>query len=152
MAKRPIDEVVGGAEEGAEVEEASKKHKPELRKGTSTFFLAAEWGKAEEIQILLDDGMDPNAIDPDEDPVLFTASMKGHAAVVKALLESKADAKATNDVGFTALMLAVRGGHSETVKALLAAGSDTAAKNMQGETALDIAHKEGADGCTALLV
>merc|ERR1719191_273346 len=93
-------------------DDAAEEPPPKQRKkGGSGFFEAAEWGKVDVIQQYLDEGVDANSVDPDDDPVLFTASMKGHTAVVEALLAAKADPNSKNDVAFTALMLAARGGH-----------------------------------------
>merc|ERR1711879_37987 len=117
------------------------------KKGGREFFEAAEWGKTERVQELLDQGTDPNSIDPEEEPVLLIASMKGNLGVVKALVAAKADVNAKNDVGFTALMVAARGGRASTVKELVTAGADRELKNMQGETALQMASNESKTEC-----
>mmetsp|Transcript_5390 Transcript_5390/g.12829 ORF Transcript_5390/g.12829 Transcript_5390/m.12829 type:complete len:155 (-) Transcript_5390:115-579(-) len=152
MTKRAAEEMTVAEElKVANLEPSAKAPKPPLKKGTSTMFLAAEWGQVEELEVLLQDGMDPNSLDPDDDPVLFTASMKGHTRVIKALLDAKADPKAKNDVGFTALMIAVRSKRHAAAKMLLEAGCDKDAKNALGETALDLARKESCEECTELL-
>ncbi|CAK0794608.1 unnamed protein product [Prorocentrum cordatum] len=148
MAKRKLDEVEGGpAVKGGGPGAPAKA----LKKGGADFFDAAEWGKAEKFQEFLDQGVDPNSVDEDDDPVLFTLCMKGHAGLVERLLASGAEPSRLNDVGFTGLMIATRQGHASVVKALLAGGADPSVKNPQGETALDIAHKEGKGECAALL-
>merc|ERR1711879_137090 len=129
----------------------AKLERVKLERGGTDFFEAAEWGRLETIEKFLDKGTDPNSLDPDDDPVLFTASMKGHLGVVQALLVARADPATSNDVGFTALMLSARGGRTETVKKLIAAGADINAKNFQGQTALQLAESEGKGECAALL-
>eukprot|EP00930_Biecheleria_cincta_P083744 TRINITY_DN73257_c0_g1_i1.p2 TRINITY_DN73257_c0_g1~~TRINITY_DN73257_c0_g1_i1.p2 ORF type:complete len:170 (+),score=50.30 TRINITY_DN73257_c0_g1_i1:40-510(+) len=155
MAKRPASSEDAGRAPEEEHEETSKRARGDeskLKPGGRDFFEAAEWGRLSQLQKFLDEGVDPNSRDPDDDPVLFTASMKGHFGIVEALLAAKADPCVQSEIGFTALMLAARKGQTEVVGALLLAGAEVETKNAQGQTALDIARSLGHEDCSEMLL
>ena len=71
--------------------------------------LAAERGKEEEMEALLQWPMDPNSILAGSKMPLHLACKKGHAEVARLLLEAKADKDKANKEGATPLWLGVAG-------------------------------------------
>src|SRR5438270_370032 len=92
---------------------------------------------ADAVQVLLDNGADPNLQDEDGLTALmvtlspdtwgFAENVKPDAkrmAIIKALLDKGADANAKNRIGSTALMGAVSCCHPDVVQVLLERGAD----------------------------
>ncbi|MCI0489794.1 MAG: ankyrin repeat domain-containing protein [Blastocatellia bacterium] len=102
---------------------------------------AALTGDIDTLSLLLDEGADPNARDPDGRTALMDATFAGHTNIVAALLESKADPDAKDIDGWTALMEAASKGHTDIVKLLLSAGADARTGSKDGWTALKVAAK-----------
>jgi ankyrin repeat protein len=80
--------------------------------------------RADEVKRLVARGMDPNSVDPNGDPLLFTAARNGYRATVDVLLAAKAKVGAKNRVGDTPLMGAALNGHLEIVRKLRTQGAD----------------------------
>jgi uncharacterized protein len=80
---------------------------------------AAASGSDEIVQLLLDAGADPNAVQAGQWTPLHAAAEKGHAHVVRLLLERGAQPDAQSISGATPRSLAEGKGHAEVV-ALLA--------------------------------
>lgn len=103
---------------------------------------AALDGHTDEVQALLDKGVDVNAVDKRGSTALMVAAWKGHSDIVKLLLDRGADVNLKKgDDGSTALMVAALEGHSDIVKALLDKGADVNARCSNGETVVAWAAK-----------
>jgi ankyrin repeat protein len=103
-------------------------------------FVAVQTGNLEEVQKLLNEGVDINGKNPFlGKTALMHASGQGLTEVVEFLLERGADANAKTDEGETALMIASAKRNSNIVKLLLDKGAEVNAKTTYGKTALWIA-------------
>ena len=80
--------------------------------------------RADEVKRLIARGMDANSVDPNGDPLLFTAARNGYRATVDVLLAAKAKINAKNRVGDTPLMGAALSGHLDIVRRLRTQGAD----------------------------
>src|SRR5437867_9943224 len=80
--------------------------------------------RADEVKRLLARGMDPNSVDRNGDPLLFTAARAGYRPTVDVLLAAKANVNAKNRFGDTPLMAAALNGHLEIVRRLRTQGAD----------------------------
>ncbi|KAI4243700.1 MAG: hypothetical protein L6R40_003313 [Gallowayella cf. fulva] len=92
----------------------------DIRKGASSLHVAAWFGLAEVIPILLQRGLDVNSQDPagGQTPLMF-ACRRGHASVVAILLDQGATVNTRNNAESTALFEAVCENHAEVVAILL---------------------------------
>lgn len=106
---------------------------------------AAEKGRYELVQFLLDKGADPNLKNGDYSAIM-TAVEKGHSKVVKILIDAGADVNGTNMRRESTLMLFIENipiedgyGYSEMAKALVAKVKDINLKNKRGLSALVLA-------------
>ena len=94
----------------------------------------------EEVNRLIEDGANPNAVDNEGWTVLMVMAKLGHAEVAKVLLAAGADVNAVGDHGQTALM--VMGltwdeyAAAKIAEILLSAGANVNAADNEGETAL----------------
>ena len=109
----------------------------------TALFMAVDGDFQDVVKYLLDHGADPNGLNPDGEPVLFTAAQK-HADILKILLDGGAHINVTNELGSTALIIAAYYGNAESVLTLLSKGARTSSRTTQGMTALQIA-KGGRD-------
>jgi ankyrin repeat protein len=104
--------------------------------GFTALHLAAFFGRAEAVRLLLDAGADPNAVGTSEQigPVqpLHSAAASGRLEGVRLLLERGADVNARQGGGFTALHAAAASRDMELARVLLAAGADMTAKTDDG--------------------
>jgi len=108
------------------------------------FFNAALEGDMVFIQNSLDQGVNVNAIDPDQRTALMLAAFNGHQPIVKLLLDKGADVKMVDNVNRTALMFASTGPFNATVVELINAGSDVnATDNHENWTPVMFAAGEG---------
>jgi ankyrin repeat protein len=93
-------------------------------KGKTALILAAEYGKIDIVNMLLEKGADINKTDAKGKNALMFASSEGHLDVVKLLLTKNINInKQTND-NKTALMMACEAGHIDVVKFLIENGAD----------------------------
>jgi ankyrin repeat protein len=104
--------------------------------GFTALHLAAFFGRAEAVRLLLDAGADPNAVGTSEQigPVqpLHSAAASGRLEGVRLLLERGADVNARQGGGFTALHAAAASRDMELARVLLAAGADMTVKTDEG--------------------
>jgi ankyrin repeat protein len=104
--------------------------------GFTALHLAAFFGHAEALRLLLDAGADPNAVGTSEQigPVqpLHSAAATGRLECARLLLERGADVNARQGGGFTALHAAAASSDGELARLLLAAGADATAKTDDG--------------------
>jgi hypothetical protein len=102
---------------------------------------AAAVGDAMSVAELLDEGADPNAIDPDTNgTALMVAATVGQTYVVSILIEAGADVDYVHpDFGMTALLWAANNAHVKCVEMLLEAGADPKAEEVSGLDGRDLA-------------
>ena len=102
-------------------------------------FEHAEYGRLNEVQALLDEGVDANQCNKHGDTSLQLASSFGHFQVVKTLLQAGASVQSQNKRGDTALHLASFFGHYDIVTILIQKGADVDCKDKYGRTPLHLA-------------
>jgi ankyrin repeat protein len=104
--------------------------------GFTALHLAAFFGHAEAVLLLLDGGADPNAVARSAQigPVqpLHSAAATGRLECVRLLLANGADVNARQGGGFTALHAAAASSDTELARLLLAAGADATARADDG--------------------
>ncbi|HEY3177407.1 MAG TPA: ankyrin repeat domain-containing protein [Casimicrobiaceae bacterium] len=105
--------------------------------------------RADEVKRLILRGMDPNSVDPNGDPLLFTAARNGYRATIDVLIAAKANVNAKNRVGDTPLMAAALNGHLEIARKLRAQGADL---DPRGWTPLIYAATGGHDDVVTYLL
>ena len=102
-------------------------------------------GDSARVRLLITQGLDVNAAQPDGMTALHWAAQRGDAGGAQMLMYAGARVDAvTRNGNYTPLHLAARNGRSVTVKALLAAGADVNAMTSTGAaTALHFAASNG---------
>lgn len=114
--------------------------------GISPLVCAAENGRADVVDALLDAGADVNkgtGYKRNDTPLLM-ASENGHTEVVRLLLNAGADVGRSDVDAITALGKAARGGHYQIVKLLLEGGADVEGRAYtSGTTAIQGAKAAG---------
>ena len=105
--------------------------------------------RAAELRGLLARGVDPNSVDPNGNPLLYTAARAGYGATVDVLLAAKVQVDAKNRFGDTPLMGAALSGQLDIVRKLRARG---AALEPAGWTPLIYAATGGHDAVVIYLL
>ena len=100
----------------------------------------ADW---ENLEYLLEDGLNPNVIYGDGTTALHWASYHDSLSGTMSLLEAGADVNATTDLGVTPLWLAAENSSVSITKALLEAGADPSISLLSGETIVMTAAQSG---------
>lgn len=110
--------------------------------GDTALIKAVANGRIDIVQVLLDNGGDPNELGSSGKPVLCFAA-ENNPVIAKVLLDKGADVNAQISTGpnkgATALIGATFMGNAESVRLLLSKGARVSAKNHQGMTSLQIA-------------
>jgi ankyrin repeat protein len=122
--------------------------------GFTPLHLAAFFGHADAVELLLDRGADVNVLARNTDlqvAPLHSAAAGAHAEIVRMLVERGADVNARQRGGFTALQSAAQNGDDESVELLLERGADPTARNDDGKSAADLAQAAGHDELAARL-
>lgn len=115
--------------------------------------LAAEAGRPDLVQLLLQHQADPNPVsDAGRQTPLYIAAVFGHTEVVKRLLAANANPNLNTSQGVSALHRAAEYGYIDIVSLLMLARADLAAKDQAGKTALDYAQKAQRADVVGLLV
>jgi ankyrin repeat protein len=118
--------------------------------------IAACFGKADLVGLLLDKGCDPSTTDFYGGSLLLYAteamSDNGQHEVAELLLDRGADINDSSNRGFTPLMIACVDGRKEMVELFLDRGADVDAENDDGFTALLIASSNGNKEVAELLL
>ncbi|MGE0393952.1 MAG: ankyrin repeat domain-containing protein [Vicinamibacterales bacterium] len=104
---------------------------------------AAERRDAAAVRVLLKQGVDAKAAQPDGATALHWAAHWNDVALAKDLVAAKADVNAANDYGVTPLFLAATNGSLEMTDLLLGAGARAGAALPAGETVLMTAVRGG---------
>jgi ankyrin repeat protein len=113
---------------------------------------ALEGGHAVDVQALLQQGGDVNAVDADGTTALAWAVHADQVTTAKALLDGGADVAATNRYGVGPMHLASENGSAEMLSVLLAHGADPNAALPDGETALMTAARTGNAAALSVLL
>lgn len=114
--------------------------------------LAAEKGRREMVELLIDAGADVNSRGPLGLTALHRAAQQDHVEVVKLLLERGAEVDTRHDMGATPLLVASIASCPEVAKALLAKGADVNAANQDGFTPLHAVAYNGDPDLARLLL
>ena len=107
--------------------------------GDTEFFAAAKAGDIARVQILLDQGADPDARDERGATALHYAAAYGQVDLVQLLVEHGADVNARGPIGNTALIYAAQEGHPEVAHILVEHGANAQVPNDYGNTAQKLA-------------
>ena len=114
---------------------------------------AVKQGDLSVVRLLLDNGADVNAIEPDGATALHWAAYRDNLPMAVALVEAGADATTANRYGVMPLALAAANGNAEILELLLGAGANVNIPLAEGETVLMIAARTGrVDAVNTLLV
>jgi ankyrin repeat protein len=105
--------------------------------------------RSDTVRTLLARGLDPNSVDPNGDPLLYTAARAGNAATVDVLLAAKAKVDARTRFGDTPLMGAALTGQLEVARKLRARGAEL---DFKGWTPLIYAATGGHDAVVVFLL
>lgn len=109
--------------------------------GFTPLHLAAYFGRAEAVALLLDADADPDAVASNATELrpLHSAVAARAPACVRLLLVAGADPNVRQQGGYTPLMAAARHGQTEIVAMLLAHGADPDVRSDDGKTAAEMA-------------
>lgn len=131
---------------------------PSLSGGSTSFDVsplaaAAEYGQADTVRLLMDNGAAVDMGSTDGVSPLYAASAKGHLEVVRLLLSGGANVEAGRPKEcFTPLYIACAKGKTAVVEALLDAGADTEASTDKHDTPLIISASNGHHHCVRKLL
>ena len=116
-------------------------------------FHAVMNGSVEMLKLLLENGIDINAVNPEcGETILFYAAGWDKFAMVDFLLERGAKVDFANNDGLTPLMNAAQYGHLRIIKTLLGKGASINARDKNGATALIHAARKGLEKTVQVLV
>ena len=115
---------------------------------TTRFCFAASRNDTATLQLMCENGFDPNNSDYDNRTALMVAAMKGADDAVRLLLQFGASANMTDVHGTTALLEAVKNGHEEIVSLLKESGAEL---NMKESLAASVLCQAVFDGDILLL-
>ncbi len=109
--------------------------------GNAPLMLAARWGNATRVGVLLRHGAKPDLVRSarGRTALMIACAYWAGLDVCKMLVEKGADVNVTSVDGTTPLMLAAQNGKVEVVGYLLSRGAKASLKNNDGKTALDFA-------------
>ena len=113
---------------------------------------AAERRDAKAVRVLIKQGVDAKATQPDGATALHWAAHWNDVALARDLVAAKVDPNAANDYGVTPLFLAAINGSTEMVDTLLTAGANANATRPSGETVLMTAVRSGNAAAVARLL
>ena len=120
-------------------------------KGFTPLIIAVYNNQPEVVDILLQNGADPNAQDLSGNTALMGTSFKGYKELAVKLVEAGADVNIRNSQGAPALTFAATFGQLEIAKLLLKHGADTSFSDSRGKTPLDHAVLQENEPMVALL-
>lgn len=106
------------------------------RRGMTALMLAAQNGRADAVQLLLERGADVNRATDNGRTALMLAAGWGDLATIRAILARNPRIDARTDDGWTALMFAAARGRPEVVVELVRAGANVRERTRDGQTPL----------------
>jgi len=121
-------------------------------KGWTAAHLAAYFGHAPCLRLLLDAGAPRDAKDKEGDTPLHYAALEGHTECCSLLISSGCSLEARNNKQSVPLYFASTNGHFAVILLLLDAGAELEAKAGDGRTALGIAAEKGHTDIIKLLL
>ncbi|MGJ5641390.1 ankyrin repeat domain-containing protein [Formosa sp. S-31] len=129
--------------EGLDINEKAKFTIDDAPKGATPILYAAQLGRDDVLEVLLNAGANPRIVDwIMKSTVLHKSGYNGHAQNIKMLIDAGAELDAQGPYnGYTALHDAVWHGHYEAAKILLENGARWDLKGLDGNTPLDLAKK-----------
>jgi len=102
---------------------AALQIREKLEEGKTPLMLAAQYGRRDTVNALVEHGSDVNARTTKDDlTALMLAAKEGHKGTVKALLDRNADANICDAYGWTALHFAASWGRKDTAVILIVEG------------------------------
>ena len=104
--------------------------------GNTALFYAAQLDNTDIVQMLLEEGADPDLQDENGWSPLHVAAQYGYLSTTRALLNGAADVNLPDNKGMTPLMLTLARGDERTYTILLANGADPNYQDNDGNTAL----------------
>lgn len=107
-----------------------------LKFTTEDYVRSAGLGDMKALNLFLDAGIDPNALNSEGITALIAAAAHGRIAAVKFLLDHNADPNAAGKLGQTPLMAAAEYNHADILQLLLDRKASPAARDRSGWTAL----------------
>lgn len=113
-------------------------------KEVTPIFLLSKAGMAESLQVLVDAGVDVNAVLRGRTPLMEAVS-GGNPKAAEILIKAGANVNAVDEDGRSVLYRAIVCERPEMVRILLANGADAKAKDPQGRTMLEVAMEEVTD-------
>ena len=111
--------------------------------GTTGLIIASGKGYSEVVQLLLEDGADPNIQNKDGESSLHRACHGGHVDIIRMLLDYGADCNILDTEQNTPLHLVAATDHIGPIELLIDAHADTQLKNVGGQTPFTIAQSCG---------
>ena len=124
----------------------------ECEQGYTHIVIAAQWGFADYLRLLIEAGADVDAgVEEDGCTPMHGAIEFGNAHCLRLLLEAGADMEKADFYGDTPMQSAARHGRADCVRLLLEAGADASARNADGRTALQLAERNAHEAAAALL-
>ncbi|WP_257282297.1 ankyrin repeat domain-containing protein [Endozoicomonas sp. ISHI1] len=115
-------------------------------------YLACFEGDLDQLENLLAEGVNINAVMDDNFTVLMLASCLGHRDIVERLIQAGADLNARTKNGNTALLLTARENIADCLKILIEANANLNARDKDGATSLFIAAWENNTDCVKILI
>jgi len=126
--------------------------KTQMKNGTSPLFDAAKSGTAEQVQLLLTFGADPNAATTSGLTALHQAAARGNLDMVKELVQAGAEVNAITKDGRTPIFYAAERGKASTVSFLLDKKAEINLADEKGLTPLILAAGSGNAALVKFLV
>ncbi|CEP14920.1 hypothetical protein [Parasitella parasitica] len=112
---------------------ASRDHR-----GRTALHRACSEGSLENATLLLNKGVNTNAVDKNSWTPLHYAAKNGHLEITKLLIQHGADMNSLGHEGLTALHVACKYGHEDIAQYLVDAGVDVHAVDKKGQTPYQI--------------
>jgi len=119
--------------------------------GRAPIHAVAKSGSLEVLQLLLNKGVNVNAVTRAAVSPLMVATTMGHRKIVQRLLREFSDTELSNRQGKTALAMAAEFGEMKILKDLIRAGANPSPLSMEEGSPLIIAAQEGHLGCLKLI-